>query len=42
VVPPEFLRELRPTDVIVMNPVYESEIAGSIRALGLDARVRCA
>jgi SAM-dependent methyltransferase len=42
VVPPEFLRELRPTDVIVMNPVYESEIAGSIRALGLDARVHCA
>lgn len=41
VVPPEFLRELRPTGVIVMNPIYENEIAASVRALGLDARVQC-
>lgn len=40
VVAPETLRELRPTDVIVMNPIYENEIAASVRALGLDARVR--
>jgi SAM-dependent methyltransferase len=39
VVAPEFLREFRPTDVIVMNPVYEAEIAASVRALGLDARL---
>jgi SAM-dependent methyltransferase len=41
VVAPEFLRELRPTDVLVMNPVYESEIADSVRALGLTARLHC-
>jgi SAM-dependent methyltransferase len=41
VVPPEFLREIRPTDVIVVNPIYESEIARSVRALGLDARLSC-
>jgi SAM-dependent methyltransferase len=41
VVAPEFLRELRPTDVLVMNPVYEDEIAGSVRALGLTARLHC-
>jgi SAM-dependent methyltransferase len=42
VVPPEFLREMRPTDVIVMNPIYQNEIADSVRALGLDARLSCA
>jgi SAM-dependent methyltransferase len=41
VVAPEFLRELRPTDVLVMNPVYENEIADSVRALGLEARLHC-
>jgi hypothetical protein len=41
VVSPEFLRTVRPTDVIVMNPIYESEIAVSVRALGLDARLCC-
>lgn len=41
VVAPEFLRELRPTDVLVMNPVYEKEIADSVRALGLDSRLQC-
>jgi hypothetical protein len=41
VVSPEFLRELRPTDVIVMNPIYESEIAGLVRALGLEVRLCC-
>jgi hypothetical protein len=39
VVSPEFLRKLRPTDVIVMNPIYENEVAGSVQALGLDARL---
>lgn len=41
VVSPEFLRELRPTDVIVMNPIYESEIAESLRVLGLDVSLCC-
>jgi len=41
VVAPEFLRELRPTDVLVMNPLYEKEIADSVRALGLDSRLQC-
>ena len=41
VVPPEFLREMRPTEVIVMNPIYQDEIAASVRGLGLDARVHC-
>lgn len=41
VVSPEFLRTVRPTDVIVMNPIYESEIADSVRALGLDACLCC-
>jgi hypothetical protein len=37
VVPPQFLQEVRPTDVIVMNPVYEREIAGLLGTLGVDA-----
>ena len=41
VVSPEFLRTVRPTDVIVMNPIYEREIASSVRALGLDVRLCC-
>ena len=41
VVSPEFMRTVRPTDVIVMNPIYESEIAGLVRALGLDVRLCC-
>jgi len=41
VVSPEFLLKLRPTDVIVMNPIYENEIADSLQALGLDARLWC-
>jgi len=41
VVSPESLRALAPTDIIVMNPIYEPEIAQSVRALGLDARVHC-
>ena len=42
IVAPEFLRKLRPTDVIVMNAAYEAEIAASVRALGLNTRLHCA
>lgn len=41
VVPPRFLREFGPTDVLVMNPLYEKEIVDSLRALGLDPRLHC-
>ncbi len=41
VVSPEFLRTVHPTDIIVMNPLYKNEIADSVRALGLDARLCC-
>ena len=41
VVSPEFLRELRPNDVIIMNPIYESEIAGTVKALGVQATMSC-
>lgn len=41
VVPPEFLSEIRPTDVLVMNALYENEIADTLRVLGLDSRLQC-
>jgi SAM-dependent methyltransferase len=39
VVPPEFLREYRPTHVIVMNPLYLDEIAAEVRAMELDSQI---
>jgi len=39
VVGPEFLRDLRPSDVIVMNPIYLNEISGLIRNLGVNANL---
>ncbi len=39
IVSPEFLREYRPDTVVVMNPVYRDEIAGSLAALGLSPRL---
>ena len=41
VVAPEFLREFKPTDVLVMNFLYEQEIVDLVRALGLDPRFHC-
>ena len=41
IVPPEFLTGYNPDDVLVMNPVYETEIVSQLRELGVDARVRC-
>jgi len=37
---PEFLREYRPGVVVVMNPIYRTEIEGSLRELGVEARVK--
>jgi SAM-dependent methyltransferase len=42
IVPPEFLREVRPDVVIVMNPVYEGEIRQMTENLGLSLEFRCA
>jgi SAM-dependent methyltransferase len=39
VVPPEFLVELRPDVVVVMNPVYRDEIARNIGEMGLNPEI---
>jgi SAM-dependent methyltransferase len=36
IVSPEFLKEYRPDVVIVMNPLYESEICSQVQGLGLS------
>jgi len=36
IVAPESLREVRPDEVIVMNPIYRAEIGERLRGLGLD------
>lgn len=36
IVGPEQLRDLRPDEVIVMNPIYRAEIGEQLRALGLE------
>lgn len=38
IVPPRFLREVRPDLVIAMNPIYRDEIEAELDRLGLDAR----
>lgn len=42
IVPPEFLREIQPDVVIVMNPVYEDEIRQIADGLELSPEFRCA
>lgn len=37
IVPPEFLRDYQPRVIIVMNPLYQSEIRQAARRLGLQA-----
>jgi SAM-dependent methyltransferase len=37
----DFLLEYRPNDILVMNPVYQAEIAGMVREMGIEAAVRC-
>jgi hypothetical protein len=39
VVAPDALRDLRPDVVVVMNPIYRDEIAGTLRALGLGCEI---
>ncbi|MCK5618502.1 MAG: methyltransferase, partial [Candidatus Krumholzibacteria bacterium] len=41
VVSADFLLEYRPNDILVMNPVYQAEIAGMVREMGIEAAVRC-
>lgn len=41
IVPPEFLREYKPDAVIIMNPIYESEIRELVTGLGLTAEFMC-
>ena len=35
------LKEIRPDVVILMNPIYQLEIEGSLKELGLDCEVQC-
>ena len=37
IVPPEFLREVRPDVIVVMNPIYEDEIREIAQRLGLTS-----
>ncbi len=39
IVPPEFLREYGPDEVIVMNPVYRGEIESRLAELDVPSRV---
>ena len=39
IVPPEFLKEFRPNTIIIMNPIYKQEIAGTLAEMGLDAQI---
>jgi SAM-dependent methyltransferase len=39
IIAPDFLKEYRPRTIIIMNPIYTSEIKAIIRDLGLTANV---
>jgi hypothetical protein len=39
VMPPEYLRELRPGAIIVMNPIYKREIGEMASGMGLSAEI---
>lgn len=39
VVPPAALKEQRPDSVLVMNPIYREEVAGTLKELGLAPRL---
>jgi hypothetical protein len=39
IVPPEFMREVQPDVVILMNPLYREEIAQTMADMGLDAEL---
>jgi hypothetical protein len=39
IVPPEFLKEYRPANVLILNPIYHSEIERNLAELGLDSKI---
>jgi SAM-dependent methyltransferase len=39
IVPPEFLRDYRPDSVIIMNPIYRTEIEHNLADMGLQAEI---
>ena len=39
IVSPEFLREIQPENVIITNPLYEKEIATTLKQLGIHANI---
>ncbi len=39
IVAPSFLREYRPSLVVLMNPIYRSEVEAELRSLSVDAKV---
>lgn len=41
IVPPAELAELKPDLVIIMNRIYEDEIAADLKALGLSPAIKC-
>jgi hypothetical protein len=41
IVSADFLLEYPPNDILVMNPVYEAEIAAMVREMGIETAVRC-
>jgi FlaA1/EpsC-like NDP-sugar epimerase len=42
IVPPEFLRGYRPNAVLVMNPLYQTEIQQALMEIGVDSELICA
>lgn len=42
IVSPEFLQDYQPDVVIVMNPVYQEEIRGTVKGLGISPGLMCA
>jgi len=42
IIAPEFLREINPLTVVIMNPVYKNEVEKTLSDLGVDSTVICA
>jgi len=42
IVPPSFLQEYRPENVVIMNPIYRDEIGSTLRDLGITPTLHCA
>jgi hypothetical protein len=39
IVAPAFLESYRPDIVVLMNPIYEDEVRGTLRGHGIDAKL---